>query len=683
MKILCNLFVFLILLSMTNCSKKAGSQGEDFTGHVDQVETVVKNDSKLLTFFDQPHKPIPAAIQILPTGSNKPRGWLLEMMKTDLDRGLVGALDELYPGIKGDDLFHTARRGGMEDIPEMGDLILTGAPWETSIMWWNAETIGNWWDGFVRHAYLTGDEAAMQQSKVIVENLLDSQDEDGYIGIYKKNLRYQHEGSNGELWAQTTAFRMMLAYYELTKEDQVLEAVEKAMAVTMKNYNEDVRNPFDLKNAFGGVTHGLMLTDVCETLYRITNNQVYQDYAVYLYRAFSTFDINRAFNDVRYPFLIEKDKPFTGHGVHTYEHLRSLLNAYYATGYDELKTAYANALYKLNNCLLPSGAGHAMEWIAGLAADPTETATEFCTMLELRNFFSQAAFKTGDMSYADRAEKLTFNGILGFRNHDGSAITYGKPDNCYKLDGMSLNGLEPEVRYKYSPTHSEPAVCCAPNYTRNFSYYVDQMWGRMENGLAAISYGPSELKTDVNGVDVQIEQSTQYPYSDIIEFTISIDQPIDFTLYFRMPGWAKDAVILGADAVLKNGFYEVRKTWSDGDKIRVQFVHEILPQEFPNGEIYFQRGPLVYALDIPYRRENIRDYPLEGFHDYYCFAESDQHENLSLDRNALDFSYQDGVNQHLTGNMVDQSTGRVKPVKLIPMGKTVLRRITFPLNHKI
>ena len=118
----------------------------------------------------------------------------------------------------------------------MGDLVLTGEPWEQSIMWWNAETTGTWWDGFIRHAFLTQDQEAIQRSHDIIQNLLASQDEDGYIGIYKPNLRYQHDGSNGELWAKTTAFRTMLAYYEFTQDSQVLKAVEDAMNVNMENY---------------------------------------------------------------------------------------------------------------------------------------------------------------------------------------------------------------------------------------------------------------------------------------------------------------------------------------------------------------------------------------------------------------------------------------------------------------
>lgn len=680
MKISLFLPLIFTLILMTACDKETGSQGQNFTEHVNKVEKTVANDSDLLTFFSQDRSPILPAFQSLATGSNHPRGWLMEMMQDDLDHGIVGALDELYPGIRADDLYHTARRGGMEDIPEMGDLVLTGEEWETSIMWWNAETIGNWWDGFVRHAYLTDDKEAIEQSNAIVENLLASQDDDGYMGIYKENLRYQHEGSNGELWSQTTAFRMLLAYYEFTKDNRVLDAVESAMSVTMTEYNEQGRNPFDLKNAFGGVTHGLMMTDVCETLFRITGKQSYQDYAVYLYQAFSTYNINRAFNDLRYPFLLKKEEPFTGHGVHTYEHFRTLINALYQTGYPELQEAYDHALHKLDHCMLPSGSGHAMEWIAGLQADPTKTATEFCSMLELRNFFGSAIQKTGDVSYADRAEILTFNGILGSRNQNGTAISYGKPDNCYKLDGKSLDGKEGETRYKYSPTHSEPAVCCVPNYTRNFTYYLDQMWGKTQDGLVAVMYGPSQLTTEINNTRISIEQATNYPWSEAIEFKISVEKPVEFALYLRKPSWAREMKIEGGNASLENGFYRVKKSWEEGDVIQIQFEYEVEAREFAPGEIYFQRGPLVYAMDIPYRRENIKEYSLDGFFDYHCIPENTDYEHVQLASRSLDFEYVGGKDPYLQGNLVNTKSGQTETVQLVPMGKTVLRRVTFPLN---
>ena len=690
-----SLATYICSFLLVGCASETGSQGKDFLSRVNQTKDNVQDDSSLLTFFERERTPLDPVFSPLPTGSTRPAGWLRELMSQDLEKGIVGALDELYPGIRADDLYHADRRGGLEDVPEMGDLVLTGEAWEQSIMWWNAETIGNWWDGFVRHAFLLEDEAAMAQSRTIANHLLASQDEDGYIGIYKENLRYQHEGSNGELWAQTTAFRTLLAYYEMTEEERVLEAVERAVNHTMGRYSTEGRHPFLLKTAFGGVTHGLMFTDVCETLYRITGNKAYDDYAVYLYEAFSTYSINRAFNDLRYPFLLERDSLFTGHAVHTYEHFRSLLQAYYATGYTELEQAYNNANHKLEQCLLPSGAGHGNEWIAGLAADPDETATEFCSMLELRNSLMSAAQKTGNSAYADQAEKLTFNGIMGFRNEDGTAITYGKGDNCRLLDGHHHGKKESHVdpRYKYSPTHSDPAVCCVPNYARNFPYYLDQMWGQAEDGLVALVYGPAKLAIDYQGISLSVEQTEPYPFSDRLVFRLQSSAPQTFAFYFRKPAWSEGMQILamGASVTTSEGFYRVEKEWQSGDEIEVVFEHNTQQRSIANGQTYLQRGPLVYAYAIPHREKTIKQYEGSEFRDYYCFPEDDTFEDLQL-LSGQTFDLRENARRSdtglwqsppfsLQGECWNAARQESQVLTLVPVGSTILRQLTFPVKE--
>ena len=678
--------ITILVVGCISCQEtKKNSQGENFNANVNKVAKVIVDDSDQLTFFNSQKNPITPRFEQFPTGTVMPKGWILDMMKSDLNSGIVGALDELYPGIKSDDLYNSARRGGMEDIPEMGDLVLTGAEWEKSIMWWNSETTGNWWDGFVRHAFMTRNEEAMQQSHDIIDNLLASQDEDGYIGIYKPNLRYQHDGSNGELWAQTTAFRTMLAYYEFTKTEEVLNAVEKGMTLTMNAYSDEGKNPFYLKNAFGGVTHGLMLTDVCETLYRITGEQAYQDYATYLYRAFSTYSINRSFNDLRYPYLKERDSLFEGHGVHTYEHIRTMVNAYYNTGYPELKEAYNNMLHKLDPCILPSGAGHADEWILKLNADPNETAAEYCGMLELRNSYGSLIQKTGKIEFADAAEKLTYNAMLGARNADGTALTYSKFDNCHVIDGKHHDGdrSKEEPRYKYSPTHSEPAVCCVPNYTRNLTYFLDQMWMKASDGIVATMYGPSKLTTIINGVEISIEQITNYPLSDEVSFVFTAEQPVELTFYLRKPGWSQEMESNMELEQMDNGYYAITNEWNNGDTLQVSFSNNIELKTANNDEHYLQRGPLVYAYEIPHSEKTIKSYEGTGFRDYYCFPENDNHKHLRLSDSkwsAVNDPYTKGFYDsklRLKGTVIDMNNELVN-VELVPMGQTVLRRVTFP-----
>ena len=108
-------------------------------------------------------------------------------------------------------------------------------------------------------------------------------------------------------------------------------------------------------------------------------------------------------------------------------------------------------------------------------------------MLELRNSFGSLLQKSGNAAFALSAEELTYNAMLGSRNKSGTALADGTLDNCYTMDGHHHENGErtADPRYKYSPTHSEPAVCCVPNYGRNMTYFLNQMWMRSPGGIAA------------------------------------------------------------------------------------------------------------------------------------------------------------------------------------------------------
>ena len=657
-----------------------------------EIKEIESFDS--LEFFDNERNPISPNFENLSVNDIKPEGWIKSMMKEDLEEGFVGELDNLVPILMKDDTFNSTRRKDSLDIPNVGSQEITGADWEISMQWWGAESQGNWWDGYLRNAYMTNNKSAIEKIDNTVKYLLSTQDADGYMGIYSKDMRYKHKGSNGELWAQTVIFRMLLGYYEFTDDKEVLQAVEKAMNVTMTEYNEGKRSPFDVKIDNGGVTHGLMMTDVCETLNRITGDKKYNDYAVYLYKEFSKHNINRSLNDVRYESLMEVDSLYQSHSAHTYEHLRTLVNVYFTTGYPELEKAYESAINKLSYTILPSGAGFGNEWLNKEKSKPDSTAAEFCGMLELRLFYSSALQKSGDIHYADETEKITFNAMLGARNEDGSGITYCKTDNCYQL-----NNTEPQsgfkhfnFRYNYSPTHADAAVCCNPSYSRSFPYYVSNMWMKTNDGFVALLYGPSTLTTKYNSSDIKIEQKTNYPFSDKIEFIVTTDSKEEISLYFRKPGWSENITIIsdGAKITPNDDYFVVKKVWKKGDIINLNFENEIKVSYANNHEISLQRGAIVYALDIPFREETIKEWGIKGFRDYFVFPTNDLYKSVELiksdknesfgfryvgDNKNIDDWYDNKI--HLSGKLYDTKQKKEIDVNLVPMGITVLRRVTF------
>ena len=98
-------------------------------------------------------------------------------------------------------------------------------------IWWDGESTGNWLDGFIRMAFLSGNKQAIKEADEMVKTILGYQEEDGYLGTYPKRVRYQSPNpfNGGELWNQACLFRGLIGYYELTGKQQVLEKLQKEL----------------------------------------------------------------------------------------------------------------------------------------------------------------------------------------------------------------------------------------------------------------------------------------------------------------------------------------------------------------------------------------------------------------------------------------------------------------------
>jgi len=623
--------------------------------------------------------------QWLRLGEVKPSGWIKAQMLRNLRQGALGHLDQLAPEARSD-IFASGRNApGRPNAAKEG--FEQGA-------WWNGETEGNWHRGYIMTAYLTGDVEAMEKSSAYVQHILDSQDNDGYIGVYSPELRYSKSHVNGELWTETCILRALLAYYELTGRPDVLRAVERAVKLTVENFGPGKMTAFPNPHYPGdGISHGLMFIDVLERLYQLTGDKTYRDFGVWLYHDYCA-SAPQDGHDGTVASLLDLDKPLRDHGPTTIEHLRVPLWVYYVTGDPQFGRAYENGLTKLGRYMYPSGAIVAMEDIGGRRPDPTTTYYEFCSMKELLSTYCSALQKTGRTDYGDEIEKLMFNAIEGAGLATGKGVTYCTRDNRYRIDG-SLKG-----RDKFSPTHMDVAVCCNPNSSQVTPLYLEAMWMRSDAGLAAMLYGPAVLDTTVNGVPVEIEERTDYPFSFAITFVVNPARACDFALRLRNPGWSKGTRITceGATVSREDSSFVLRKEWRRGDQIRLEFSGGITATKAANGEIALARGPLVYALGIPGTAKNIRDYDLPGFADEEYFPAQGAMWSYALDPSAADHSFgfnaisEENTNSfypydaspiRLEGRLINLDTGKEENVQLVPMAsrQAILRRVTFPAER--
>lgn len=609
-----------------------------------------------------------------------PGGWLEQYMSKDLEQGFIGNLDILAKDlIIDDDIYGKQRRSKGSRIPDLG-ILETGSESAAQYAWWNSETQSNWLDGFFRTSAVLKNESMLKKASEFIENKLQTQDEDGYIGIYEKDIRYLEDAENGELWAQSTLMRALLGYYEYTKDASVLEKIKRALDLTMENYPINNSRPFSTENedpetCCCGLSHGLTITDAYLELYRITNDKKYLDYCVFLYESYCKE--KNLESDITMGNLNKDPIRFKSHGVHTYEHLRALIIYAYTTGNKEYLD---RCIEILDNYLNPSGGPVGDEWVVPEGADATLTGYEYCSIHELLHSYCLMLQITGETSWADRVEWLMFNAGRGARHPKESSIAYLKSDNSYSMKSVFQMPqphchCKQQTRYKYSPVHQDVAVCCVPNAGRIIPYYLQNMWQKADDGFVKMLYGPSVFHGEYDGCSVTIEEMSSYPMGNEITLRVYASTDSRFTLYLRKPSWWTNVTVLGSDYEEDDHFLVICREWGTDTMINIRFEQKLCVHSWKDGEYYLSYGANVLALPIDSIRQTKKTYSVYGLEDT---------EYLPENENYLDYALPSDIEKRLCDEWISEgipmwnNQSRVEEkCKLVPMGNTILRKVTF------
>lgn len=609
--------------------------------------------------------------QTLPFGSIKPTGWIKEQMQKDV-AGFVGNLDKLVPELIYDPIYSSERIHKNSKVKDLGNKKEGDAEGSEQYKWWNSETQSNWWDGYIRNVILLQDKEGLKKVEHYIQQVLKTQDEDGYIGIYDKELRYQFNSENGELWSKTTMYRGLLAYYEYSKDKNVWKAIVKAVDNVMANYPIGNSSPFSSGKEFnGGVSHGLTFTDILDKMYQITADTKYTNYALFLYQDFCK--TNQSEKDVQLTNILNPNYLLQSHGVHTYEHLRPLLVAAYASMNLELQKALGIYIRRIENSTTLTGGAIGDEWIAQRTADATHTGYEYCSLHELLDSYTVLFQKEGNSKTAETIETIFYNAAQGSRNPKHSCIAYLKTDNSYEMEGTKNGEIEPnrkQTRYKYSPAHQDVAVCCNPNAGRITPYFLEKAWLKESDTILVNALlMPNYLETKINNQIVTIETSTQYPYQNKFNFKISNPSKVQFTIKIRKPSWSID-IITKEHFTIENDFLVFDRPFDTEDSINLEFTANIQIKEDLKKEKYFCYGALFYAKPIEAIEEKGKSY-FKNFDDLFYKPINNNHFEYIKDNQAV---FNEGK---ITIQAKNKTTNKTESITLIPFGKTILRQVSF------
>jgi hypothetical protein len=492
----------------------------------------------------------------LPFGSVKPRGWIKSWLQRQAD-GLTGHPENLaYP-------YDTCMYAGKIPPP----------PVKQPADWWPYEQAGYFVDGATRLNHLIDNPSA----KIIPQ---------ANLKFILNNSGPSKLGESTWGWPNTVVGRALMAEYGATSNPKVEQVLQKF-------YQGD--HSFAYRDGY--------IFEEALYLYGLSGNPRLLEIAKLNYDRYFVSDL-RSFSQVD---KIRGGNPLREHGVTAAEQLKLLPLMYCYTG-DKEALELANLAYRKveSDSLMPDG---------GIVSQESMNTTAFnslhetCDITDWSWSFGYMLMASGDAHWADRIEQMTFNALPGAVTKDFKQLQYFSSPNQVLASSTACSHIA-MTRMSYRAAHE--TQCCSGNVSRAMPNYVSRMWMRMNGGLAATLFGPSEITTTVSGQKLSIVQETDYPFREMISFEVKTEKPLNFPLALRIPEWCGDASVSvnGKDARLEckaGTFAIVDREFRDGDKIILRLPMQVqLKDWFAGGAVSVERGPLVYSLKIDEKRVEIQ-----------------------------------------------------------------------------
>jgi hypothetical protein len=493
----------------------------------------------------------------LPVGAVKPAGWLKDQLILQAN-GLTGHLDEFWP-----DLRDSAWKGR------------SGEGWERGPYYC---------DGLVPLAYQLDDDRLKRIAQAYIEWTLTSRDADGWFGPVK----------NKDRWPLAVALKVLTQYHEATGDERVLK-LSKGYFTWLKNH------PPDWPDTEWRGVRAMENVLTAYWLFRRTGDADLLKVAESIFK--NSFDWTGYFENFPYTTA-------SGWRFQRFQHSSHVVNIAMAvkhpgvwwqqSGDERFRQAVLQGIKSLDEHHgQVAGRFSGDEHLSGRR--PTQ-GTELCAVVEYMFSLENLAEIFGDAAFADRLEVLAYNAKPGACTPDYWAHQYDQQANqvlCSKAkrtwsdnsDTANLYGLEPHYG------------CCTANMHQGWPKFVAHLWmATHDNGLAAVAYGPSEVKAKVaDGTEVTISEQTDYPFDGAIKLTVKPAKEATFPLHFRIPSWAAGATLRakGGKVETRPGtFAVVTRKWRTNDVIELRLPMRLRTETRYNNAVAIYRGPLVFSLKI-------------------------------------------------------------------------------------
>ena len=551
-----------------------------------------------------------STLKRFPLGAIRAKGFLREQMLR-CKEGLAGNLYKLEPT--------------MILYPFIDKKIVdTWDPVEQS--GWGAEISGNFWTGYIQHAFVLGDEEMIEKATWWVNTMMAKQRPDGYLGTYYEPDAKIYEDYNA--WGCACAMRGLIAFYEVTGREDVLRAVHDCLLWFTREWAGDKKTCYAAP----------FIMEPMIFCYHLTGDErllaFCREYEEYL-EGHDTFRIS-------YRAFLEGDYIYTSNhtaGMGCSTRLPALV--YTATGEENRLAATRRIIDNIRTKSMHlSGAPVSVNEYLGPVSSIAEA--EYCSFAFFNATYSYMSYITGEAKWGDYMEEMFYNAAEGARKKDERAIAYlSAPNQIYATDESSTCHSNSQV---YAPCY--PTSCCPVNAVAVLPEFVRGLINHDgEDGVYVTAYGPCRL--DYEGMGLEVE--TLYPFRNSVKIKIHGER--ELSLYLKVPEWCEGyTVTVNGKTVtaprLDSGYAELQGKVKAGDTVEISFTASVKVLRVDDSDasakhpVAIKYGALLFSYHIPEIWQEIPGTPNtplpEGWYWYnvnpYCPTPDnpDSHERLGL-----------------------------------------------------
>ncbi len=446
--------------------------------------------------------------------------------------------------------------------------------------------LGKLIDAAVNFAYYTHDPKVVALKDQLIDELIATQLDDGYIGIFPPDTRIRDVFDEHEIAYNIHA---LVDDYRRFHDQPSLDAARR-LGDYLAKYSAERRHPT--------VSCTIDVDRAMLALGKATGDARYSDYVIDregLDQWHSPID---EVNDGQYSTA-------NGHAYTFMNHALAQLDLYR----EQPDESLLSQSHRVVDYLLKND-GLVIDGTCGLAErfrNNQEThgdVGESCATAYFIRLAHNLLQIEGNTLYGDLMERAIYNALFAAQSPDGRSLRY-----YTAIDG-------PRIYYQLD------TYCCPGNWRRIVAELPEMVFYRSAEGAAMVNLytaATGEVPIDKD-LSVRLRQETDYPNSGTVQIEVSPSRTATFPVTLRIPRWCESANVTVngqpiAESPKPGQWCLIQREWKAGDRITLDMpmsVRLVQGRKLQTGKVAVMRGPVLFCFNPARQAERYPEYAGHG-----------------------------------------------------------------------